>query len=146
MFIFCKFSKMHICGMGNPPRPRIEAMPPALAGQFLTTVPPGNPLAAFTIASSYCTMKSRNTNSPFCVPFFSQSLSPIGSSHLTQQCAVQKEWGWAVRSTKRVLAALVTSPVFSSSDGWNQCTKSNSLGVNKNPDVVISSQTSLKRC
>ena len=34
-------------GMWDLPRPGLEPMPPALAGRFLTTAPPGKPLTSF---------------------------------------------------------------------------------------------------
>ena len=34
-------------GMWDPPRPGLEPVCPALAGRFLTTAPPGKPLAPF---------------------------------------------------------------------------------------------------
>ena len=36
-------------GMWDPPRPGIEPVYPALAGRFLTTVPPGKPLFCFIL-------------------------------------------------------------------------------------------------
>ena len=37
-----------LCGMWGPPRPGIEPMSSALAGRFLTTVPPGKSLFIFS--------------------------------------------------------------------------------------------------
>ena len=34
-------------GMWDPPRPGLEPVPPALAGRFSTTAPPGKPLSVF---------------------------------------------------------------------------------------------------
>ena len=36
-----------LCGMWDPPRPRIQPMSPKLAGGFLTTSPPGSPPVDF---------------------------------------------------------------------------------------------------
>ena len=38
-----------LCGMWDPPGPGPEPMSPALAGEFLTTVPPGKPRTEFLI-------------------------------------------------------------------------------------------------
>ena len=45
-------------GMWDPPRPGLEPMSPALAGGFLTTVPPGKPPFHF-IHYFTCTMLAR---------------------------------------------------------------------------------------
>ena len=41
----CGSQAQLLCGMWDPPRPRLEPVSPALAGRFSTTVPQGKPSA-----------------------------------------------------------------------------------------------------
>ena len=45
-------------GMWNLPGPGIKSMPPALAGRFFTTEPPGKPSYVFFVLCGYYTTKT----------------------------------------------------------------------------------------
>ena len=54
----CGAQALLLCGMWDLPGPGLEPMSPALAGGFLTTVPPGKSHITFRISFSISTKKS----------------------------------------------------------------------------------------
>ena len=63
-------------GMWDPPRPGLEPVPPALAGRFSTTVPPGKPSKFLFIYFIYSSELSVN---PILLIYPSHSPFPFGS-------------------------------------------------------------------
>ena len=49
----CGARALLLCGMWDLPRPRLEPVSPALAGGFLTIVPPGNSYLIFLLGSFF---------------------------------------------------------------------------------------------
>ena len=58
-----------LCGMWDLPRPGLEPVPPALAGRFSTTAPPGKPLFCF-LSSIFPSLLSFGVSEHFLVFLF----------------------------------------------------------------------------